>query len=134
MHKTRFLATVVGLLLGTGMTACGGNDDESSDEDGNGGSGGSGNPTPMLGTCDLRSVSSSCIELHEASAIDMENQENGCLNANGGWSNDVCPTEELVGCCEYTFGNDFRECFYVGVTRDPVVYCADFEGVWTPAT
>ena len=125
MRKTRFLSSV-GLVVSLSalVIACG--DDEGGE---NGGS------TPSVGTCDLRDVAQSCIELHDASAIDLENQEEGCLDRGGVWSNDACPTEELVGCCDYEFGNTFHECFYTGITPDPVVYCSDtVDGVWTPAS
>ena len=93
--------------------------------------------TPALGTCDLRSVQSTCIEIHDASSSDLDNQEEGCVDGGGDWSNDACPTEALVGCCEYEFGNSFRECFYVGSSTDGEAYCqmSIFEGtgVWTPA-
>jgi hypothetical protein len=90
--------------------------------------------TPALGTCDLRSVSHHCIELHEPSASDFENQKEGCAERDGKWSSDVCPTEALVGCCDYEFGNVFRECFYTGVTTDAEMYCSEtVHGVWTPA-
>jgi hypothetical protein len=121
MLKHRVLA---GVLLAVSclfvVTACG-DDDE-------------GESTPALGTCDRRVGNDSCIELHDASGIDMSNQEEVCLDANGNWSNDPCPTEELVGCCEYTFGNQFRECFYAGAVADHVAYCMTWDdGVWTPA-
>ena len=90
--------------------------------------------TPAIGTCDRRSIAYACIELHDASPADLANQEEGCADASGAWSNDACSNDDLVGCCEYTFGNEFRECFYTGITRDPVAYCADFDGVWTPAS
>jgi len=93
--------------------------------------------TPALGTCDRRSVQSTCIEIHDASSIDLANQEEGCLDNDGDWSNETCPTEALVGCCEYEFGNSFRECFYVDSTADGEAYCQmpifEGTGVWTPA-
>jgi hypothetical protein len=122
MRKSRFL---VGLVISFSAFVAGCSDDEESD----------GGETPSVGTCDLRAINQKCIELHDASAIDMENQEEGCLDAGGGWSNDACPAEELIGCCDYVFGNDFHECFYVGYAADPIPYCeTDMDGVWTPAT
>jgi hypothetical protein len=120
MRKRRQLGVALALHCLFVVTACG--DD------------GEGESTPSLGTCDRRAGNNGCIELHDASGIDMSNQEEGCLNANSDWSNDPCPTEELVGCCEYTFGNEFRECFYTGVATDPVLYCMSWDdGVWTPS-
>jgi hypothetical protein len=87
------------------------------------------------GTCDLRAVSHKCIELHDASSIDFENQKDGCNENDGEWSTDACPSEELIGCCDYEFGNTFRECFYTGITSDYEAYCRDtVDGVFTPAT
>jgi hypothetical protein len=126
MQKQRLVValSLVG-VLGLFAGGCGGDDDE----DGDGGG-----STPSIGTCDLSGVSQSCIEVHDASAADLENQENGCLDAGGVWTNLECPTEDLVGCCDYEFGNTFHECFYTGIARDPVAYCADtVDGVWTPA-
>jgi hypothetical protein len=151
MRKPRFtVAASLVFLLGAFASGCG--DDDEGDEGGedntggssgsgstggtgNGGSGGSGGSTADVGTCDLRSVSQSCIELHDASAIDLQNQEEGCLDAGGIWTNLECPTDELVGCCDYEFGNTFHECFYTGIARDPVAYCTGtVDGVWTPAS
>lgn len=124
MRKERFLAAI-GLAFSLSVFATGCGDDDGGD---------GGDATPSVGTCDLRSLSQSCIELHDASAADLENQEEGCLTRGGDWSNDACPTEELVGCCDYEFGNTFHECFYVGIARDPMAYCMnDVDGVWTPA-
>ncbi len=123
--RKRQLVAAFGLvaLLGTFVSAC-------SDDDGDDGGG----STPDVGTCDLRSLSHSCIELHDGSATDLSNQEEGCLDAGGEWSNDTCPMEELVGCCDYELGNTFHECFYTGVTSDPMAYCMNVvDGVWTPA-
>jgi hypothetical protein len=130
MFKGRsFVAAFLGCSLGLSSAGCSGDSDG---DDGAGGGGGG--QTPALGTCDLRSLSLSCIELHDASAIDLVNQEEGCVEHGGDWSNDACSSDDLVGCCEYTFGNEFRECFYTGIARDPVAYCADtVSGVWTPA-
>jgi hypothetical protein len=120
MRKRRVFGLVLALFCMAFATACG-DDDE-------------GESTPALGTCDRRDSNRSCIELHAASSADLSNNEEGCLGANGAWSNAPCPTEELVGCCEYTFGNEFRECFYTGVAGDPVAYCMTWDdGVWTPA-
>ena len=113
-------------LLALFASGCG---DDEGNEDGDDGS------TPSVGTCDLSDVSQSCIELHDASAADLENQENGCLDAGGVWTNLECPTENLVGCCDYEFGNTFHECFYTGIMSDPVAYCTGtVDGVWTPAS
>jgi hypothetical protein len=118
--RDSYEAVLLACALALATSACG-------DDDG-------GAETPPLGTCDLRSQANSCIELHDASAADLENQEEGCFDAGGAWSNDACPTEDLVGCCEYEFGNSFRECFYVGIMRDPEAYCADtVSGTWSPA-
>jgi hypothetical protein len=122
MRKMRFLVAT-GIALCAFSTGCG--DDDESD----------GGATPSVGTCDRRATAEQCIELHDASAIDMENQEEGCLDNGGDWSNDACPTEELIGCCDYVFGNSFHECFYVGYAADPIPYCeTDMDGVWTPAS
>ena len=119
--------TIAGLGVAVFLVgACGGGDD---DDDTSGGTGG-------YGTCDLRSKFGSCIEA-TGSPRSIADQKTGCLDAGGLWSTEPCPTTaELVGCCEYTFGNAFRECFYEGSKNtDPVGYCATTfdDGVWTPA-
>src|SRR5262250_1105442 len=101
---------LLALGLSLGVVACGGGDDSSGD-------GGA-----THGTCDLRSVGFSCIE-RSGTPAGIEDQKSGCLDAGGLWSNDPCPTEDLVGCCDYTFGDPYHECFYTGITRDPVAYC-----------
>jgi len=110
------------LVLALFITACGGDDDESEDE----------NPG-NFGTCDLRAVRSSCIESTGPSAS-IENQIEGCADAGGTWTTGTCPDEALIGCCSYTFGLEFRECFYEGTaSMDPEAYCATWEdGVWVP--
>jgi hypothetical protein len=116
------LALVVAAFVG-----CGGGDDD----DDSGGTGG-------YGTCDLREVQHTCIEA-TGSSRSIVDQKKGCLDATGTWSTDPCPdVTELIGCCEYTFGNRFRECFYDGTSRaDPKAYCESTDlwddGVWTPA-
>ena len=118
MMKRRFIVAVLlawGLVVAT--TGCG-------DDDGGG-------ETPALGTCDLRSVSYTCIELHGASATDVDNQKAGCDENGGDWSTDACPTDQQLGCCEYEFGNAFRECFYTGTMADYEYYCIDMmDGTW----
>jgi len=90
--------------------------------------------TPTLGTCDLRSVFDYCIEVHSASPGDFENQVDACAEAGGDWSTDACQSDELIGCCDYVHGNEFRQCFYVGYTGDAEGFCTDgLAGVWTPA-
>jgi hypothetical protein len=121
MSNARLLAAAsLVLALGVMTSACG-EDEEEEQMHG-------------FGTCDLRNVSPSCIERHGATPTELASQEEACVDAGGDWSNDSCPNDDLVGCCEYTFGDEFRECFYTGTTRDPVAYCADFDGVWTPAS
>ncbi|HWP09519.1 MAG TPA: hypothetical protein VNN72_27450 [Polyangiaceae bacterium] len=117
------------VLVGFGallVAACGGGDD---DDDSGSGTGG-------YGTCDLRADYGSCIEA-TGSPRSIADQKDGCVQASGLWSLAPCPTTaELIGCCEYTFGNRFRECFYEGTkSTDPVGYCTmSFDdGVWTPA-
>jgi hypothetical protein len=112
--------------VGIVATACG--------DDGDDGEGGGGD---MLGTCDRRDSAFHCIERRGAPAA-IEDQEDGCDQAGGSWSNEPCPSEDLVGCCEYTFGDRYRECFYVGTAvDDPEGYCTGMAGfedaVWTPA-
>ena len=127
MQKRR-LGVALSLVGALALLASGCGDDADDDEDGGGNSGSS-------GTCDLRGISQSCIELHDASAADLENQEEGCLDAGGVWTNLECPTEDLVGCCDYELGNTFHECFYTGIARDPIAYCSTtVDGVWTPAS
>lgn len=120
MNRARTVtAVLLACALGALLTACG--DDE-------------GGETPERGTCDLRDVDSYCIELHGANSTNLDAQEDACLDAGGSWSNDECPTELLVGCCDYTLGNDFHQCFYEGTARDPEAYCMMFDdGVYTPA-
>ena len=85
------------------------------------------------GTCDLRAVQSTCIE-STGPAPSIANQETGCLDAGGSWSESPCPDAD-VGCCTYTFGLDFRECWYTGTAnQDPAASCAQFDGTWTPGT
>jgi hypothetical protein len=112
------------MCLGVFSTACGSDDENDSG--------------PHQGTCDLRSVDFHCIE-RKGTAPAIADQKDACLEAGGGWSSERCPaTAELIGCCEYVYGDEFRECFYEGTTRDAEAYCADsrFEGtgVWTPAS
>jgi hypothetical protein len=112
-------------LLVTAFLACSGGDDD----DESGGTGG-------YGTCDRRAQAHSCIEI-TASPRNVANQKDGCLDADGSWSTTPCPdADDLIGCCEYTFGNRFRECFYAGAaTADPEAACLAMfdDAVWTPA-
>lgn len=109
------------VLVSLSLAACGSDDEDDGDA------------TPALGTCDLRSTRHTCIELKDATARNLEAQEDGCLDGGGTWSNAECPVAERLGCCEYTFGSDFRECFYVGITADYEAYCANFDdSAWTP--
>jgi hypothetical protein len=115
-------------LLVVVFFGCGGGDDD------DGASGATG-----YRTCDRRAQTHTCIEM-TGSPQNVANQEDGCLEADGSWSTSACPeTNELIGCCEYTFGNRFRECFYAGAaTADPEATCLDNDvfddGVWTPAS
>ncbi len=116
----RCLSVVLALVT----TTCGGDDEER-------------DPPPDIGTCDLRTTRSSCIELHGGSSGDLENQEAGCLDASGEWSNAACPTSNLLGCCDYDMGNAFHECFYQGHASSLQALetaCADLDGTWTPAS
>jgi hypothetical protein len=104
-------------------TACGDDDEGGSSE--------------TLGTCDRRDTDFHCIERRGTPAA-IEDQEDGCDQAGGTWSDEPCPSEDLVGCCEYTFGDRYRECFYVGTSvPDPEDRCLSTEefedAVWTPA-
>jgi len=123
MTRLRSLVLVGVAVLA--FAACGGGDDD----DSGGGTGG-------YGTCDLRAELGSCIEA-TGSPRSIADQKAGCLEHSGLWSTQPCPsTPELVGCCDYTFGNRFRECFYAGAKNtDPVSYCTTSfdDGVWTPA-
>ena len=122
MKKGRLSAAVTLVcVFSVAATACGDDDDDGG--------------TPAVGTCDLRMESHSCLELHGASAIDFENQKDGCIENGGAWSTDPCPVNDLVGCCDYTFGNTFHECAYTGVEGDPEALCTGdpVHGVWTPA-
>ena len=112
--------------LGCCVAACG----DDGDDDGGGAS--------ALGTCNRNDTEFHCIE-RRGTAAAIADQEEGCDRVGGEWSNEPCPEEDLVGCCEYTFGDPFRECFYVGTDiADPEGYCtgtAGFEDpVWTPAS
>jgi hypothetical protein len=111
------------VLFGVALTACSGDDDDSS------GAGG-------YGTCDLRETRHTCIEA-TGSPRSIVDQKSGCLDSSGEWSTNACPDAvDLVGCCEYTFGNSFRECFYAGAaTADPEAACLGMfdDGVWTPS-
>jgi hypothetical protein len=115
------------LALLASALSCGSGDDDS----GSGGTGG-------YGTCDLRTLQETCIEA-TGSPRSIADQKTGCLDHDGSWSTEPCPsTPELIGCCQYTFGNKFRECFYDGTPQtDPEGYCTDqsiwSDGVWTPA-
>ena len=116
------------LLVGCGTLACGGDDDGDDS-----GAGGSSSNAGTFGTCDLKSVRQSCIESTGPRAS-IENQQEGCLDAGGSWTTSECPDDMLLGCCSYTFGLEFRECFYEGTaSSDPEAYCATWDdGVWTP--
>jgi hypothetical protein len=122
MFAPRALACV-GLALV--FAGCGGGDDDS------------GAPQPTSGTCDLRARQETCIEV-SGTAPSIANEKNGCA-MYGTWSSDPCPmTADLIGCCTYTFGSKFHECFYSGTPqKDPEAYCTDTalwsDGVWTPA-
>lgn len=116
---------VVPLLLSLIFTGCG---DGGDDDDGGG-------ANATYGTCDLRDDRHTCIEA-TSNARNIENQREGCLDAGGSWSDDACPTQELLGCCEYTFGMEFRECFYTGTSRtDPEADCLGMfeDAEWFPA-
>src|SRR5262245_5275892 len=85
------------------------------------------------GTCDMPAMSK-CIE-STGPTPSIRNQQTGCADAGGSWSSDPCPTANLIGCCTYTFGLKFRECFYTGAaTTNPETYCTSTwdDGVWTP--
>jgi len=116
------------LLLASAAVGCGAGDDDSTDS-----------PPANYGTCDRRAQVESCIEA-TGSPRSILDQKDGCLAAKGSWSTSACPsTPELIGCCEYTLGNRFRECFYQGVAiTDPEMYCLGqsffTDGVWTPAS
>ncbi len=108
------------------FAGCGGGDDDSS------------TPAPTYGVCDLRTLQETCIEVN-GSARDIVNEQSACAKAPGTWSSNPCPTTpDLIGCCDYTFGDKFHECFYQGTPQtDPVGYCTSTmlwsDGVWTPA-
>lgn len=111
MHK------LLGCLLSALVLGCSGDDADAS---------------PTYGTCDRSEVALTCIE-STGPAQDIENQRQGCLAAAGTWTSDACPAANLVGCCTYDYGLEFRECFYVGTTiAEPEGYCDSFFGTWTP--
>jgi hypothetical protein len=121
MRKLRVLGAVLALSSPFVLAACGDDEDDSG---------------PTSGTCDLRTVNFSCIE-REATPAEIESQEDFCDQNGGTWSLDPCPTEDLVGCCSYVYGDPFNQCFYEGTTTDGASFCADpmFEdAVWTPAS
>jgi hypothetical protein len=125
-RAARVLAAAIVLF---GAASCGGGDDDDEASDG----------ATKPGTCDLRELQGTCIETLNAPTRFLLDQQQACLDNMATWSREVCPeTTELIGCCEYTFGNAFRECFYQGTSRsDPEAYCLSTDlwsdGVWTPA-
>ncbi|HTQ07238.1 MAG TPA: hypothetical protein VMI54_25450 [Polyangiaceae bacterium] len=123
MFALRALACVSVALT---LAACGGGDDDSS------------SPSATFGVCDLRTLQETCIEV-TGTPNQLVSEKSACEQAPGTWSSNRCPTTpDLIGCCDYTFGEKFHECFYQGTPRtDPVDYCTNSmlwsDGVWTPA-
>ena len=114
---------VVLVMLSAAMTACGGDSKSNNNS-----------PPATYGTCDRIALVGGCIE-STGTAIDIVNQKKGCQDAGGTWTSEPCPDANQVGCCTYTFGMDFRECWYTSsTTADPQAACATMQGsVWTPA-
>jgi len=110
------------VLVSVALSACG---DDSTDDAA---------PAPTYGTCDRITWVGGCIE-STGTPINIANQKKGCEDAGGTWSSNPCPALDQVGCCTYTFGMDFRECWYTNsTTTDPQASCATMDGsVWTPA-
>jgi hypothetical protein len=86
------------------------------------------------GTCDRVMLVGGCIE-STGPQPSITNQHQGCTEAGGTWSTSQCPAANLVGCCQYTFGLDFRECWYKNSpTTNPQASCAKMTGsTWSPA-
>jgi hypothetical protein len=90
-------------------------------------------PALVQGTCDLRSVNASCVEVTDGAAVVAMSQMT-CLLNGGIWSDTPCPTQALVGCCSYSATSSYRDCSYVGAAGNPQAECAMIEGaIWTPA-
>jgi hypothetical protein len=90
---------------------------------------------PSSGACTLGPIGK-CIEATGDEAA-ISNQGMVCTETGGTWSSQPCPTENLIGCCDFALGGvDFSECFYTGSpTADPQAVCTTTRagGVWTPA-
>ena len=110
------------LLTAAALAAC---NDESSETT---------TPDPTYGTCDRVALVGGCIE-STGPAPSIANQKTGCEDAGGTWTSEPCPDADQLGCCTYTFGLDFRECWYSNTSvADPETTCATMdESVWTPA-
>lgn len=105
---------------------------------------GDGDGPATYGTCDRTAIPTvaQCIEAWGPPG-NIVAQEEGCADASGVWSDQPCPTQDLIGCCTYGFTADwhFRECFYPRPDRpyDPEQVCTTTvfpdgnPGVWTPA-
>jgi hypothetical protein len=69
------------------------------------------------------------------SSRDISDWKDACSAGGGSPSGHSCSDANLIGCCSYTFGGEFTECFYDGFASDPEAYCALFsDSVWDPAT
>jgi hypothetical protein len=83
--------------------------------------------------CDLPD-NFSCIE-HSGSKDEISAWKSACSDNHGVSGSGSCSDEDLIGCCTYTFGGTFHECFYEGFEADPEAYCGTYDdGVWEPAT
>ncbi len=111
----------IGIVAAALLGACGGGSAETS------------------GTCDWTAVASrkTCLE-QSGPAAAIADQRAGCESTSGTWGSSPCPVNaDLLGCCTYHFGLDFRECFYDGRVpprpTDPEFLCtsAPVNGAWT---
>lgn len=122
MRRIRYDAA---LLLALTLAACGGD------------AGGA-----SSGTCDWSQdpARMSCLE-QSGDPVDVSSQREACEANDGTWTSDPCPVNaDLIGCCTYELGLEFRECFYTRPDRtyDPETACTSttfngVPGVWTPA-
>jgi hypothetical protein len=116
-----------GMCVGCGTAGQGGASGE-----GQGGAGGT-DPALVHGTCDLRTVNASCLEVTDGANV-VAMAQMTCLLNGGTWSDVPCPAMALVGCCAYSATSTYRDCSYSGAPGDPAAACAMIQGaVWTPA-
>jgi hypothetical protein len=115
-----FARVVVVMFVSSGLTL-GCSDDDDAEE------------PKEFGSCNSIAAVDECSEVEgDSEAVAFERDY--CDDVGDTWTDEPCPTADLIGCCFYDFGSEaYRDCSYVGHINTPTdleQMCVESYGEW----